>query len=409
MVNMEYKKICVVTPGLLPIPAIRGGAIEQLVDLLIENNEKNHLFELTVIGKYDSRLDKIYKTKKHTIFINYHESEKGNKIFRIFRCFVYNATKKIKKPFWRIIPYYFFVSKVLGKNAEKYDYIVNEGFQEFAVYSNIVRRYGKKKLILHLHANTLSNHLIEETFGGALAISQFVERHFIGSQSVEIPTQTVFNAIDIDRFVSVKLRKDEIDNLRIQYGFKSDDFVLLYCGRIVKEKGVRELVNAVVKQTDKSVKLLIVGSSAFEGAFVTDYEKIVRKLVAENEKIVTIAGYIDNRELYKYHQISDIAVFPALCEEGFCVSLAETMASGLPSIVSRSGGMVEVASEETSLFINKSNIENEISKAILKLRNDKTKLAKMSKACVERARFFDGCRYAYRYLDALLELGKSKQ
>ena len=43
------RKICFVTCGALPVPAIKGGAIEQLIELLINENERTPKFEFTVV------------------------------------------------------------------------------------------------------------------------------------------------------------------------------------------------------------------------------------------------------------------------------------------------------------------------------------------------------------------------
>ena len=47
------RKVCLVTCGALPIPDVKGGAIERLVTMLIEENEVHHRMDLTVLSCYD--------------------------------------------------------------------------------------------------------------------------------------------------------------------------------------------------------------------------------------------------------------------------------------------------------------------------------------------------------------------
>lgn len=65
------KNICFITSGVLPVPAVKGGAIEQLIQQLCEDNEKNPHFELTVITKKDQSGMATQQPYRHTHFENY--------------------------------------------------------------------------------------------------------------------------------------------------------------------------------------------------------------------------------------------------------------------------------------------------------------------------------------------------
>ena len=62
------RKICFVTCGALPVPAIKGGAIEQLIELLINENERTPKFEFTVVECCDSKVEQEFKKYKYTHF-----------------------------------------------------------------------------------------------------------------------------------------------------------------------------------------------------------------------------------------------------------------------------------------------------------------------------------------------------
>ena len=65
----ERLKVLIIAPSLLPVPAVKGGAVETLVNLLIDQNEIENRLDLTVISVYDK--DALAKSKiyKHTKFL----------------------------------------------------------------------------------------------------------------------------------------------------------------------------------------------------------------------------------------------------------------------------------------------------------------------------------------------------
>ena len=59
---MEIKKLAIITPGFVPVPAVKGGAIEQLIEYFIDGNEIVHKYDIDLFTINDNLLDnKIYK------------------------------------------------------------------------------------------------------------------------------------------------------------------------------------------------------------------------------------------------------------------------------------------------------------------------------------------------------------
>ena len=63
------KKICFITQCSLPIPTVKGGAVETLIEYLLDENEKNPTFEFTVISVGDDEAESISKKYTHARFI----------------------------------------------------------------------------------------------------------------------------------------------------------------------------------------------------------------------------------------------------------------------------------------------------------------------------------------------------
>lgn len=107
--------------------------------------------------------------------------------------------------------------------------------------------------------------------------------------------------------------------------------------------GIHYLIEAFAllkkKYSDNAFKLLIVGKGSQRQAL----EKMVRNF--NIEKDVEFTGYIDPKEIHKYHNRIDISVIPSI-SESFGVSAVESMACGKPVIASNVGGLAEVIEHE---------------------------------------------------------------
>ena len=62
-------KICLIVPGLLPVPATQGGAIETLMTSLVRENEASHAIEAVVVSPYDEQAYRDSSQYRHTRFV----------------------------------------------------------------------------------------------------------------------------------------------------------------------------------------------------------------------------------------------------------------------------------------------------------------------------------------------------
>jgi glycosyltransferase involved in cell wall biosynthesis len=115
---------------------------------------------------------------------------------------------------------------------------------------------------------------------------------------------------------------------------------VLFVGRLVYEKGIHVLVNAVPKVLEKiNVKFIIVGSGYMKEQLST----IVRSMKLEHK--VLFAGFTDDATLLKLQKCADVSVVPSLFEPFGIVAL-EAMAAGSPVVVSDTGGLSEIVDHD---------------------------------------------------------------
>jgi glycosyltransferase involved in cell wall biosynthesis len=167
---------------------------------------------------------------------------------------------------------------------------------------------------------------------------------------------------------------------------------LLYVGRISPEKGLHVLLEAFQKvaQQQPNVNLKILGGKAIVPAqFLVrldnnpevkalirfyqqsqDYlEYLYSQITPALAKKISFIGALSQIELVDYYRQADLLINPAL-SEAFGMSLIEAMATGIPVIGAKIGGMNNVISEgEVGLFF-KSAEPDSLATAILKLLDD---------------------------------------
>ena len=143
--------------------------------------------------------------------------------------------------------------------------------------------------------------------------------------------------------------------LRQQLDIDKNDFVFIFVGRLVGDKGINELVKAFKKlqanNHERNSKLLLVGS------LETDLDPLKRETLKEIENSSTIISVGYQNDVRPYFAVSNVLVFPSY-REGFPNVVMQAGAMGLPSIVSDINGCNEIIKdEENGLIISVKNSE----------------------------------------------------
>ncbi|HSQ49394.1 MAG TPA: glycosyltransferase family 4 protein [Candidatus Deferrimicrobiaceae bacterium] len=121
-----------------------------------------------------------------------------------------------------------------------------------------------------------------------------------------------------------------------------EEKIVLYVGRLVYEKGIHVLINAVPKILEKvDAKFIIVGSGYMKEQLLN----IVRSMGLEHK--VLFEGFMDEATLLRLQQAADVAVVPSLFEPFGIVAL-EAMAAQSPIVVSDTGGLSEIVEHDVT-------------------------------------------------------------
>lgn len=398
------KNILIIPSIMLPMPPVKGGAVQQLIKFFLDWNEKQKKYRITVFSIYDSEAAKKTSDYEYCIFkyvkipnsiINYRDSSNlriaslsRRYMNRVFQNYLVNHLKSRFQP---------------------YDAIISENTLEFR---DLLNQYTSN-LILHLHNDYLNIDTerckeILTSYCNIFTVSKYIANRVGDINSLyncNVPIDVLYNGVEIERFF-LDLTSERKKEVRNKYGFSSTDVVLLFSGRLVAEKGIKELIQAfLLLPNNLNAKLLVVGSKVYGRSVKDNFLNELEIIAKKREKDIVFTGYVDYGDLPEIYSSSDIGVLPTLWEEPLSLSVIEYMAAKLPVVISNSGGMVELVNEGCGIVIDKNDdfIET-LSEELKNLIINIDKRQSMSVKALERAQDFSKEKYCKKFDNLLNDI-----
>lgn len=389
-------KLAIMTCGILPIPAVQGGAVENLIDFYLEYNDKYHLHNITVYSPWDSKIighPALASKVNHYHFIDV-SSLKARVERRLFKFFKYS-----NNDYFNYFIEFFFEKVYVDVRKKQFDYILLENCDGFAYK---LSQRGYKNIILHMHnerreSRAIYDKIVYNSITKIITVSDYIK----GRAALHYPIdkiETIHNGIDLKNFE----KKEASSVNRQQLGFVENDFVMVYSGRVNKDKGISELVDTLIQLREfPQIKLMVLGGSFFDNT--KNEDEFIRSL---KDKVTTIknkivfTGFIPYNQVPNYLQLADIAVLPSMWDEPFGLTIVEALAAGLPLITTQSGGIPEIC-EGVATIVERENIVNNLTTSILYLYEHPEKRKEMAAAGIERAKLFDKGIFARNLFEAI--------
>lgn len=386
------RKIAIILPGdKLPLPSVKGGAVESLVQCLLDYNEKYHTYNFVVFSVYNEEAALKSRSYKHTDFKYINTDSLNYKLKQVFR-WIYN----------RFFPYIGnqFINSVMNGMDTDYDYVLIENAPWFVIP---LKRKMNMSMVQHLHNNYLGitssfNQQIIDNSDFVLAVSKFIKNEILSHLNCTPELISVlYNGISLERFG----KSECLWSLHEQLGISHDDFVFVFSGRLVPEKGIKELLLAIKQIQHLNFKLLIIGSSFFSSDRKTSFIEELQNLSSELPNVI-FTGYIPYQKIQDYYHLANVAIVPSIGDEACPLSCIEFMASSLPLIVTDSGGMVELVDEDCAIIIKRNeNIITQLKDAMINLLNNKRKCQLMGEAARKRSTLFSDLVYSKKFMDLI--------
>ncbi|MGI1804680.1 glycosyltransferase family 4 protein [Exiguobacterium sp. TDN 0502] len=392
----------------LPVPSVKGGAIQTGIQQIIDENEVRNKVNITVYSIYDEKAELESKKYKYTKFefikINKNTIKIRRALNKLFRLCKINKQLIVNKEF-------------IGELTKK---VVTENFDYIVVKNSIelvkpIKDKTKVKVALQLHNDFLNDSTYKNKtiykLSDKLVANSFYIKNRIDTISNKVDSKfkkNIYvnkNCTDYDLF-SKSIAKEVSLELKRKYEIKNE-IVIVFSGRIIPEKGIKELIEALIIMKRKNLvkfKLIIVGSKWFGNTSEDNFSNKLKKIAEEISTDIVFAGYIPYNELPKIYSISDIAVVPSIWEEPAGRVVLEAQAAGVPVIVSDAGGISDYIDSNNAIVVKRgTDFVVNLSKEIEKLSLDDERRVFLSDEARKFSSYFTPQKYYEDIIDILEE------
>ncbi len=334
-------KIAFINTEWLPIPPVKGGAVEEWIQ------QVSHLLgeDIFVFSIFHPSLPQLHKDGQ----VAYYHF-KPNRLARLLLS-TYRLPFKKESSYLYYLPYSFWCAWKL--RSIKPDIIHIHNRPQFV---RIIRLLNPEaKIVLHIHQlsameerNLWTKKFIDSVdllLGCSNFIVNQIKKHFPLIKPEKIGM--VYNGLDMGAIQTKREQEEKIPGLSARYSLEGSK-VILYVGRLVENKGADLLIGALrdlIKNGKRNLKLILCGAAGYSRNELTPYIKKLHDLSEEIKDNVVFTGYVSHEDLLDYYLVADLVVIPSLVEEGFCIVAIEAMAFGVPLIVPNRGGLGELVQD----------------------------------------------------------------
>lgn len=229
----------------------------------------------------------------------------------------------------------------------------------------LLEAHGKKRKILDF-VERLTYSCATKVYPNSFGLEKIIiGNQYCTIQKLKVLANGSSNGIDTAFFNPETIARDQKLNLQKSLNIQEDDFVYIFVGRLVSDKGITELVtafNAINKENSKT-KLLLVGP------LESDLDPLsveIQSIIDQNSSIIAV-GY--QNDVRPYFSVADVLTFPSY-REGFPNVVMQAGAMGLPSIVSDINGCNEIIIEDYNGLIIPVKNSKKLEQAMRKVLDD---------------------------------------
>lgn len=207
-------------------------------------------------------------------------------------------------------------------------------------------------------------------------------RSILTGYKINPEIRVIPTGIDLSDFTTAT-KTEELLNMKLTLGIPRENRVLLYVGRLAKEKNLEEILISFANMDLKNVTLLIVGDGPYRGTL----EQMSKELGLEESLV--FAGMIKAEDISDYYHLGDLFV-SASSSETQGLTYIEALASGIPTLCKKDDCLNDVIingengwqyeseddfSEKLNIFLNNKYIYNMMSHGSSQIAMQKFSLA----------------------------------
>ncbi|EMI9090958.1 MULTISPECIES: glycosyltransferase family 4 protein [Bacillus] len=350
-------KIAIISTEKLPVPAVRGGAIQIYIDSVasIIASKGN---DVTVISITDPNL-KSEEKKGGVRYIRFAEEGYLYDILEHLRNQQYDVVHLCNRPNWITL---------LSEVATKTKFVLSVHNEMFA-YEKMSDQEGEECIKAVSKIITVSDYI------GETITSRF--------KIAKPKTKTVYSGVDLNEYYPAwTINGKEVKRYVKKELNLQNKKVILFVGRLSKVKGPHILLQALPKIIEKNpdIVMVFIGSKWFGDNNVNNYVKHLYTLGAMFQNNVIFIKFVKPKDIPTLYAMSDLFVCSSQWQEPLARVHYEAMAAGLPIITSNRGGNPEVIEEgKNGYIVNDFENPDAYAEKIINLLNNESTRVQMGK------------------------------
>jgi len=231
----------------------------------------------------------------------------------------------------------------------------------------------KKKLLVFTEKITYK--FATNVYPNSEKLKEYIlKNNFCENNKLKVIGNGSTNGIDTEYFKPKKEIFDKAAKIKKQFNIPDNVFVFLFVGRIVKDKGINELVRAFKELNLENSRLLLTGN--FEND-LNPLDKDISEEIKNNKNIIA-TGYA--KDVRPFFALADVFVFPSY-REGFPNVVMQAGAMEIPAVVSDINGCNEIITNNENGLIVKPKNTDELITAMKRMYRDKELLKYLKSNC----------------------------
>ncbi|WP_432199430.1 glycosyltransferase family 4 protein [Anoxybacillus gonensis] len=302
----------------LPSPAIKGGAIQLMIDGIAPFFAETH--SLTIFSITDPSLP-MYEIRDGIEYVRVPKERYEQHIANELKKRTFHVIHVFNRP--ANVLFY----KQAAPNSRFVTSLHNDMFSPMKMTPDVA-----KQVIAEVDAITTVSEYMKRTV---------TKRYDVPNDRIQV----VYSGVDATRYMPpwTDEGKQLRTNMRQRFFVEKDD-VILFIGRLSKTKGVHVLIESMnhVLAEHRNAKLVIVGGKWFSDNRANDYVRFLHQLAKPYNDRIQFTNYIPSEHIPHIFTMGDVFVCSSQWHEPLARVHYEAMAAGVPIITTNRGGNREV-------------------------------------------------------------------
>lgn len=339
-------RVLVISPGVLPLPPILGGAVENLIARLHPAVSRSFAMEYVSVRPPQHRLQDARGLDDSRI--HYIDSINALADFTFDNQFELHESDR-----WP--GYRDFCNRTAVERQPDIIHIHNEAH----LLPGLRRAVPQAKLLLHVNDEVVTRmsaaelDVLGQSCDRILACSGHISREiknaFAAAETASPPLEVFYNFVDHGEYDPSAVPPGEVSALRERLKLGRGP-VVVFVGRMIEQKGPHLALRAFRRLTESrpDARLVFVGAPWYSRANESPFVSLVRAEAAPIADRIRFTGYIDHAQMPLHYALADVVCAPSIWDDPSPFVAYEAQAMAKPVLASTRGGIPEIVEDHAT-------------------------------------------------------------